>query len=351
MYFNRHSQITYKLNPPTPAYQLITMTFLKVTQIAKQEQQQWILKDIEFTQKRLQKIAITGETGSGKSTLLKIIAGLIQPDEGEIWLNENLVEGPDHKLVPGHSEIAYLSQHFELPKFLRVEQVLSYANILSTEEATTLYTVCQINHLLQRKTDALSGGERQRIALTLLLVTSPTLLLLDEPFSNLDPPHKQTLKEVIEAIGNQLKITCILVSHDPTDTLPWADRIIVLRDGNMLQQGSPQKIYNQPIDAYTAGMFGSFNTIRPNSSTHSAFFENRSNRKTLFLRPEHLRIASTKKQAIKGVVSAIRYLGSFSEVEVLTEDDSLVVQTTEVQSLGAVVYVSLSPDYIASLNK
>jgi iron(III) transport system ATP-binding protein len=156
---------------------------------------------ISFTQQKARKLAIAGETGSGKSTLLKMIAGLAQPAEGEIRFRGERVLGPQERLVPGQPGIAYLSQHFELWNNYRVEEILSYANDLSVEAAAALYAICRIDHLLARRTDQLSGGERQRIALARLLVRPPRLLLLDEPFSNLDHIHKSLLKTVIRDIG------------------------------------------------------------------------------------------------------------------------------------------------------
>src|SRR6188474_2897574 len=108
------------------------MTLLKVSNVGKQIDNAWIVKDFNLAQEKNQKIVIAGETGSGKSTLLKMIGGLVQPDAGIIFFEDKAVEGPSEKLVPGHPEIAYLSQHFELPKFLRVEQVLFYANSFSS---------------------------------------------------------------------------------------------------------------------------------------------------------------------------------------------------------------------------
>src|SRR5690606_8175730 len=166
------------------------MAFLKVNQIGVQGETDMVLNDISFIQHQFQKVAIAGETGSGKSTLLKVVAGLAQPSSGDVWFDQKRVSGPLDQLVPGCPGIAYLSQQFELPKFLRVEQILAYANELADNEANALFDVCQINHLLKRKTDQLSGGEQQRIALAKLLITSPKLLLLDEPFSNLDMVHK-----------------------------------------------------------------------------------------------------------------------------------------------------------------
>ena len=233
------------------------------------------LKKIDFTLRKSRRLAVVGETGSGKSNLLKIIGGLATPAEGTVWFEGRRVLGPLERLIPGEPGIAYLSQHFELWHNYHVEEVLSYANDLSPEEAAELYRLCHIDHLLQRRTDQLSGGERQRIALARLLVHPPRLLLLDEPFSNLDMIHKRILKKVIADSGVRFGITCILVSHDPHDILPWAHELLVLRDGKLIQQGSPLEVYSRPINEYTAALLGDYTTdngqfLRPEAQT--AFF-------------------------------------------------------------------------------
>src|SRR5687767_2904429 len=170
------------------------MSLLQLNGIGKRIGSRYVLKNISFIQHPSEKIAIAGETGSGKTTLLKIIAGFIQADEGEVMFEGEKIKGPQERLIPGHPHIAYLSQHFELRNNYRVEEVLEYANTLPPEESKRLYEICHISHLLQRKTDQVSGGEKQRIALAKLLTTSPRLLLLDEPFSNLDMRHRNVLK-------------------------------------------------------------------------------------------------------------------------------------------------------------
>src|SRR4051794_37012290 len=187
------------------------MNALCVSGISKRTGSNFLLQDIYFTQQRFQKIAIAGETGSGKSTVLKIIAGLIQPDGGEVLFENERVAGPDEKLIPGHPGIGYLSQHFELRNNYRVEELLEMANKVSENQASAIFKICRITELLKRKTDQLSGGEKQRIATARLLITSPRLLLLDEPFSNLDMPHKNIMKSVISDIGEKLQISCILI--------------------------------------------------------------------------------------------------------------------------------------------
>ncbi len=291
------------------------MTLLKVSGVGKQIDDAWIVKDISFVQAKNQKIVIAGETGSGKSTLLKMIGGLVQPDAGSILFENKVVEGPNEKLVAGHSEIAYLSQHFELPKFLRVEQVLQYANSLSVKESSSIYTICQINHLLQRKTDQLSGGEKQRIAIARLLISKPKLLLLDEPFSNLDMVLRDILKSVIDNITRKLRTTCMLVSHDPVDSLSWADEIIVMKDGTLVQQGTPEMIYRKPVSEYVAGLFGNYNVLTTAMIKLLGVNPKKAKR---IVRPEEVRIKKLKKKnRISGSVTDIHFLGTHYEVEVM----------------------------------
>ncbi|HWK04200.1 MAG TPA: ABC transporter ATP-binding protein [Puia sp.] len=310
------------------------MNLLEVSAIRKGEGENAILKETSFVQQRFRKIAIAGESGSGKSTLLKIIGGLVQSDAGEVLFEGERVKGPYERLIPGQPGMAYLSQHYELRNSYRVEEVLEYANLLSAGEAGALYEVCRIGHLLKRRTDQLSGGERQRIALARLLITSPRLLLLDEPYSNLDLIHKGILKSVIEDIGEQLKITCLLVSHDPLDTLSWADEILVMRDGQVLQRGTPTEIYRRPLNTYIGGLFGTYSLIGPAQA--APFFRLmgvEANGKSFFYRPEDFKIVSrgpgVSPVTIKAVVNKVTFLGSSFELEVSFAGNNVKVRTGE----------------------
>lgn len=325
------------------------MTILTVSGITVKNDSDIILQDISFNQRKLQRIAIAGETGSGKSTLLKIIAGLVTPASGEVMFGEERVH--TDRLVAGQPGIAYLSQHFELPRFLRVEQVLSYANSLSDDEAGMLYEICRINHLLLRKTDQLSGGERQRIAMARLLTTAPKMLLLDEPFTHLDMPHKNTLKAVIRDLGKKLGITCILVSHDPEDTLSWADRILVLRDGRIIQQGTPVKVYNQPVDEYVAGLFGRYNVLNEVFKPWLNALPQKPRNKNIFLRPEHLTITKRKADSVKGSIERVIFMGSHFELEVRVADQVLIMRADD-NSLkkGDTVYIGIDSDRVWTLS-
>lgn len=308
-----------------------------------------VLTGIHFIQQRFQKIAIAGETGSGKSTLLKIIAGLEQPDTGKVLFEGKKVVGPLETLIPGHPGIAYLSQHFELRSNYRVEELLEYANQLSEPEAQKLFAVCRIRHLLKRKVEQVSGGEKQRIALARLLVGSPKLLLLDEPFSNLDPGHKHMLKSVLNDIGERLQITCILTSHDPMDTLSWADEILVMQNGQIIQKGSPVEIYHHPSNEYIAGLFGSYTLF--NTSEASLFPGLKKkiiDTNHFFSRPEQFMITSSPQEnMVKGKVEDASFWGSFYEITVCIGEKKIIVKSIDRGfKKGDDIYISLKNNHI-----
>jgi ABC-type Fe3+/spermidine/putrescine transport system ATPase subunit len=318
------------------------MSFLKISRITKNGDDGPILSDVSFSHRRSQRIAIIGETGSGKSTLLKSIAGLIQPDAGEVLFEGKILTGPDEQLVPGHREVGYLSQDFELPKFLRIEQVLEYSRTLSHDDANRIFQVCQIDHLYNRKTDHISGGERQRIAIARLLTTNPRVLLLDEPFSNLDRAHKATLKTVIANIETTLKKGIILVSHDPEDILPWADTIVVMKDGRIVQKGTAESIYQRPSTEYTAGLLGNYTLIDPKKSIFSKYLGKQSGRKKLMVRPQAFKVHLKQKRGVAGKVIAVNYFGTHDEAQVNCSGETIIARIPSLLvKKGKRVHVSL----------
>lgn len=322
-------------------------SLLSLSAVSFGEDDNYVLKNIHFSQNQFQKIVVAGETGSGKSTLLKIIAGLEQPSSGQVIFDNEKVKGPADQLVPGHPRIVYLSQHFELPKFLRVEQVLEYANQLKTTPEEKIFSVCRINHLLKRKTDQLSGGEKQRIAIARLLIQRPKLLLLDEPFAHLDRIMKGILKEVIDDIGKKLKITCILVSHDPEDTLPWADEILVLKRGKIIQRGSPQQIYQKPNSPYVAGLFGKYCLL---NQAWMKKFGVKSSVKNIIVRPENFHIARKAPKTVSGKIEKIHFFGDHFQLEVLSNGQCFHVSSHDA-SLAEQEQVNLKLSMDSTRNK
>lgn len=268
-----------------------------------------------------ERLAIVGETGSGKSTLLKIIAGKLESDTGSVFFKGDRVLGPNDKLIAGHDHIAYLSQHFELPKFISVEEHLKDVYSISQKEADLIYASCEISHLLQRDTRELSGGEKQRIALAKLLLSKPEIILLDEPFSNLDFIHKQTVRRVIGTVEKELGTTIILVAHDPIDVLSWAQKVVVLKAGKLMQVSNPNDIYQRPKSLYIAGLFGDYNLL-DKTEWRIKGDPQEFNGKVL-IRPEQFQ--ETKGEGVAGTVVQIDFCGWYDMVTVKTRNDLVVL--------------------------
>lgn len=301
-----------------------------------------MVRDINFVQPFSWKIGIVGATGSGKTTLLKLIAGLLQPSEGAVLLEGQRVKGPDETLLPGHPRIAYLSQYFELRHHHRIDEILQKANSLSEEEASLIYKACRVQHLLSRKEDQLSGGEKQRVALARLLVAAPVLLLLDEPFSNLDTLHKHILKSVIRDLSHTLGISCIIVSHDPLDILSWADEIFVLQGGMVIQKGNPADVYRQPVNEYTAALFGRYNILTPAlAKAFSMVTDIEMNRINSFIRPETFSLVTDEHLGVKGEVLEVLFMGAYNELKVLVAGQPIFINHKTSYCKGDIVYVTL----------
>jgi len=301
------------------------MTLLDVKNVSKQIGGNKIVNNISFGQEALQKMAIAGQSGAGKSTLLKIISGLVQPDAGVTLFNGHRVIGPEEKLLSGHKEIAYLSQHYELHNNYVVKDLVCFQLPIDEKEAMHIFDLCRVGHLLERRTDQLSGGEKQRIALCGLLVKSPRLLILDEPYSNLDLINTEMLKSVLEAVTDRLQITCLLTSHDPYDILSWADQILVMGEGIIVQQGSPQDIYHRPVNEYVAGLFGKYTVLPPELAGK---FGLPANGQPGILRPEDFVISGVSGDGVPGLIRKIRFLGGSYEMEVAAGDLTIAVRTT-----------------------
>ncbi len=313
------------------------MALLQVKGISKIEKEKLVVDDISFYVQPQQKIAIAGATGSGKTTLLKIVAGLIEPNTGEVFFNGKKVLGPNEQLIAGHPKIAYLSQHFELLNNYRVDTLLERSNQFSNEDADEIYIICKIEHLLKRKTNELSGGEKQRIALALQLIKNPQLLILDEPFSNLDFIHKSIIKKVIEDAYFSFQFSCILVSHEASDILSWSDDIFIMQNGKIVQQDNPQNIYYHPINEYCAGLLGSYNVVDLHSKLYTL------NNNNTILRPERICIESNANKGLEAYVQHIVFWGSYYTIDVVINNQTLTIKTLQCNvSIGEKIYISIA---------
>jgi len=216
--------------------------------------------------------AIIGESGSGKSTLLKIIYGLLEPSAGEVRYKGWLVPTRKDKLIPGHDAMKLVSQGFEdLNLYAKVwdniASQLPNTNLEYKQSRTKeMLSRLKIDHLSQHRVADLSGGERQRVAIARALINKPEVLLMDEPFNQVDAAFRDSLQQDIRQIVDDLGLTVILVSHDPSEVLAMADQLIVMRNGKILDQGTPTEIYYTPKHPYTAILLAKSNIIPYNKT-------------------------------------------------------------------------------------
>lgn len=219
-----------------------------------------------FTIEKGKVVAIVGESGSGKSTLLKLIYGLMTPEEGAVFFKSEQIRGPEKKLIPGHDSMKMVTQDFSLNTYAKVydniASMLPNTNLkFKSEKTEEMLKLLRITHLSQKRVADLSGGEQQRVAIAKAIVTEPEVLLMDEPFSQVDTMLKSHLRADIRRLSNKLGITIVLVSHDPVDGLSLADEVIVLRRGAVVEIGTPASLYSSPQSLYSAKLLSDCNVI------------------------------------------------------------------------------------------
>jgi len=231
------------------------------------------VSNINLSIKKGDFVAIVGESGSGKSTLLKLIYGLLAPNSGEILYKGEHLDGPHEKLIPGHDSMKMVTQDFNLNLYARVYDnisgMLSNEDIKGKQQKTwEMMEFLGIDHLSEKRIVELSGGEQQRVAIARAIITEPEVLLLDEPFSQIDAVLKNQLRADLRRLCSFLGITMILVSHDPADGMTLADDMIIIKDGKVMERGNPSEIYANPLHTYTASLLGNA-FVLPSSEARS----------------------------------------------------------------------------------
>lgn len=225
------------------------------------------LKDVSFTVPEGKVVAIIGESGSGKTTLLKTVYGLLKVDSGEVFFQGERVKGPDEQLIPGHPRMRMVSQHFDdlnlhANVWDNVASQLSNTDLeKKTHQTQLILERLKIVKLKSQRIVDLSGGEKQRVAIARALVTGPTILLMDEPFNQIDSSFRDTLQLNIRQIVEETGLTVLLVSHDPTEVMGLADHLIILQNGVISAKGESLFLYQNPPNAYVAKMLSKSNIL------------------------------------------------------------------------------------------
>jgi len=216
------------------------------------------LKNTDLTINKGGITAIIGESGSGKSTLLKLLFGLLSPDTGEVQFKGERIWGPGEKLIPGHDAMKMVTQQTDdLNLYAKVwdniASMLPHTDLKAKQEKTEkMLRQLKMTTLADKRVVDLSGGEKQRVAIARALIVNPEILLLDEPFNQVDTSFREGLQHDIRQIVKETGLTVIIVSHDPAEVLSMADELLVLKNGEILESGNPKTMYQKPGNLYTA---------------------------------------------------------------------------------------------------
>ena len=246
-----------------------------------------LIKDLNFSVNKGEFVSFIGESGSGKTTFLKCLAGLEKINSGKITLNNRVLDDKTTFVKPNHRKIGFIFQDYPLFPHLSVLENLKI-NLDGQYEKNIKYYVelTGLDNLLNRYPHELSGGEQQRVCITRALIREPDLLLMDEPFSNLDVSIKSKIQSEVYKILKSTNTTTILVTHDIKDTFDISDRILVFKAGIVQQYDKPEEMYCNPVNCYCAKILGDLNRIHIDG-------------KELYIRPEKIKIVDKSEHKIK----------------------------------------------------
>ena len=270
--------------------------FLKVTNLKKYyKKEEPLIRNLNFSVDEGEIVSFIGESGSGKTTFLKCLAGLEKINSGKIELNNIILNDKETFIKPNFRKIGFVFQDYPLfPHINVLNNIKINLDEIYFHKLDYILSLTNLKHLVDRFPDQLSGGEQQRVCLARALVREPDLLLLDEPFSNLDSNIKSIIQEEIHKIIKETKTTTILVTHDIKDTFNISDKILIFKAGILQQYDNPVNMYCNPVNCYCAKILGDLNQLTIEG-------------KTFFIRPEKIKL--TKKSNFKAKVEKSLFAG------------------------------------------
>ena len=308
------------------------MTYFSIRAVSKTYESEKALFPFSLELAKGELLSIVGESGSGKSTLLRIMAGLEVQDEGEVWLKENEILNPKQKLVSGYDEIKLIYQNFHLYPNSTVREnitrpLLKYDAAYRENRVTELMNLLGLVELADRFPRELSGGQQQKVAIAKAFGVEPDVLLLDEPFSNLDSIQTAKLITELKDLFKQLGTTVVLVTHDLNDALKLTDNLLILKKGKVVQKGSSQKLCQEPKSKYVARLFSIINRL-PNQEY------------------SYIRASDVKLRTSRGIlahVEDLRFLVHYNSLKVKIKESGQIWEVDDPQrrfQIGDRVYLS-----------
>lgn len=322
---------------------------LKLGTIGKRFGDTTVLYDIDLSVERGEIICLVGRSGCGKSTLLRIIAGVETPDAGSVWMHGREIAGPATFLEPEKRRIGFVFQDYALFPHLTVEQnVLFGLKGLPRSEARArsadMIEHVRLTDLAGRYPHTLSGGEQQRVALARALAPKPDILLMDEPFSNLDRGLRDSVREETLGLLRRLGTTVIMVTHDPEEALSAGDRVVLMQKGRVVQTGTGYDVHDNPASRYAADFFCAFNRVEGvvrsgRLETPVGHFPHGSDlkegdRALAYIRPSAITLGPVgSEMTTAGRISSRVFMGEIEQVSVSVDG---LAQDLRVRSMGRV---------------
>ena len=326
-----------------------------------------ILKNLSFELQAGEIACLLGQSGCGKTTLLRIAAGIQRPTAGRVLLDDEEVDGPSHYVPPERRNVGLVFQDFALfPHLNVIENVAFGLNALSRREASKV-----AEHALERVglasfrhsyPSSLSGGEQQRVALARAIVPRPQVMLMDEPFSGLDQRLRETVREETLALLKETRATCVLVTHDPVEAMDFADRILLMRAGRLIQTGTSTELFNKPADLQVARFFSDVNELAgrvkngkvdtPLGKFSAAGFANDA-AVVVVIRPQALRIAR-ENEGTEGYILEARFLGDKTRCMVQfngVDEPIAVLLMGQAPQKGETAYFRVDHDHVLTFTK
>lgn len=301
---------------------------LSIRSLNKSFDNQNVIKQLNLNVQSGEIISVVGSSGSGKTTLLRLVSGLEIPDSGQIILNDQNVNSANIYVPPESRDCSLVFQDYALFPNMTMRQNIYFGRNSSKNKARVKYliNITKIEKVIDKFPHECSGGEQQRVALVRSMAINPSLILMDEPLSNLDYNLKANLGMIIRKFIKELKTTAIIVTHDIIDAMKISDKIVVLDNGEIIQKGLPNEIYNNPNSKKVALLFGETNFIPLSMFPHEKnyFIDPVSNIALISIRPNQFSVFDENmdvgKKIFTGEIYSLNKIGSKIGVELKCDD-------------------------------
>ena len=301
---------------------------LSIRSLNKSFGNQNVIKQLNLNVQSGEIISVVGSSGSGKTTLLRLVSGLEIPDSGQIILNDQNVNSANIYVPPESRDCSLVFQDYALFPNMTMRQNIYFGRNSSKNKARVKYliNITKIEKVIDKFPHECSGGEQQRVALVRSMAINPSLILMDEPLSNLDYNLKANLGMIIRKFIKELKTTAIIVTHDIIDAMKISDKIVVLDNGEIIQKGLPNEIYNNPNSKKVALLFGETNFIPLSMFPHEKnyFIDPVSNIPLISIRPNQFSVFDENmdlgRKVFTGKIHSLNKIGSKIGIELKCDD-------------------------------